>query len=66
MSLSETQIDQLKEFRTRLRRIAQQVGSMHAYWDLIFDIEAVLEGKQGVISDPDELIRMAKDCLSNG
>lgn len=30
----------------RARRIAAPVGSMHAYWDLIFDIEAILSGEK--------------------
>lgn len=32
-----------------LRVVASSVGSMHAYWDIIFDAEAIVNGKQSML-----------------
>ena len=32
-----------------VRRVAQNVGPLHAAWDVIFDAEAWLEGKQTLV-----------------
>jgi hypothetical protein len=32
-----------------MRAIAARVGPQHAYWDLVFDAEAMLEGRETVL-----------------
>jgi len=37
--------DEFRECLRKARKIALRVGSMHAYWDVIFDAEAILAGQ---------------------
>ena len=32
-----------------MRAIAARVGPQHAYWDLVFDAEAMLEGRKTIL-----------------
>ena len=32
-----------------MRGIAARVGPQHAYWDLVFDAEAMLEGRKTIL-----------------
>lgn len=55
-TISDRQADKLNSLRQELASRAMAVGIMHAAWDYIFDIDAMLEGSRGYISDPNGLI----------
>jgi len=38
--------DEFRECLRKARKIALRVGYMHAYWDVIFDAEAILTGQR--------------------
>lgn len=40
--------EKIRELIKKARAIAAPVGSMHAYWDVIFDAESLLEGKSTI------------------
>ena len=42
--------DEFRECLRKARKIALLVGSMHAYWDVIFDAEAILAGQRSQFS----------------
>lgn len=42
--------DEIREAIRKARSIAAPVGPMHSYWDVIFDAEALLEGKPTIVS----------------
>ena len=47
-----------------LWRIAAPVGSMHAYWDVIMDMQAFIQGNPTVMNmTADEWIRYATELL---
>ena len=54
---------ELLKLQHELWQIARPVGSLHSFWDLIFDIGALLKGEEGIITDVDKLIKMAKTAL---
>lgn len=39
---------ELLDWASKARSVAMKVGSMHAYWDIIGDIEAVVHGRQSI------------------
>lgn len=63
-TLTVHQIGKLKSLRQELAQRTVGVGSMHAAWDYIFDIDAVIEGKRAFESDPDKLISACQDYLN--
>jgi len=54
---------ELLKLQHELWKIASPVGSLHYFWDLIFDIDALLKGEEGIITDANRLIKMAKTAL---
>ena len=42
--------EQLMGAAMLLRPIAREAGSLHAYWDIIFDAEAHAQGKEALLS----------------
>jgi hypothetical protein len=51
--------DELRKAAIAMRKIAAPIGPMHAYWDVIFDIEAILKGEKSICSraDCEEIIQ---------
>ena len=63
-AITEAQRAELTEMVRRLRAVAEPVGSLHSYWDNIFDIEAKLNGKEMHLNmTADELIAIGKKTL---
>ena len=56
-------LKKLELLQYELWKIAGPVGSLHSFWDLIFDIDAFLKGKESIVTDVDKLIKMAKTAL---
>ena len=54
---------ELLKLQHDLWEIARPVGSLHSFWDLIFDIDALLKGEEGIITDANKLIKLAKTAL---
>lgn len=52
----------IEGYIARLRAIAQPVGPLHSYWEIIMDLEAVLRGE---IRGPaqEEVIALAERAL---
>jgi hypothetical protein len=42
----------LARIAERLRTTARSAGPMHAYWDLIADVEALLAGRPAILERP--------------
>lgn len=42
--------DELRERIKVWRVAAYEVGSMHGYWEVIFDAEAILKGEQSIMN----------------
>ena len=61
---SEKQRFELLKIQHELKKVAISIGSMHSFWDFIFDIDAMLKGKESIINDPNELILAAKKTLN--
>jgi hypothetical protein len=54
----------MQELSNRLRKIAAPVGPLHSYWDLIFDMESFIDGKETLLNQTaDEWIKMAEETL---
>jgi len=45
MSDNRTIEQDLRELADKMRQIAAPVGSLHAWWDIIFDVEAFIAGQ---------------------
>lgn len=54
----------LLKLQHELKEIAMPVGSMHAFWDIILDIDSMLKGGRTFINDPSELIQLAEKTLN--
>lgn len=55
----------LSRYLHELRRKAMRVGPLHAYWDVILDIEAVLAGERPLITQsPEAWIRYCWTLLA--
>jgi hypothetical protein len=64
IDMTEQQHTRLTELSAQLRQIAEPNGSMHGFWDLILDIEAILAGKPTLLTmTPEEWIAYAEECL---
>lgn len=62
--LTPLQRAQLVHLATAWRRIAQPVGPLHAWWDYIFDVEAILNGGWPMLKETaDEFIKDGRDGL---
>lgn len=49
-----------------LKRIAAPIGAMHAYWDVLIDMDAFVKGKPTIIQrTADEWISEAEALLQN-
>ena len=66
MAISEEDKTTLKLLKLQhaLKEVAMPVGSLHSYWDIISDIQCYIEGKEGIIKEPTELIKMAEEALN--
>jgi hypothetical protein len=65
MNITESERQKMQELISRMRRVAAKVGPMHSFWDVICDMEFVLEGKEDRLQmTPAEWISYAEDCLS--
>ena len=47
--MNEQQKKRLIELSGQMRKIAHKVGSLHAYWDIIFDIDAFVDGRPAIL-----------------
>ena len=52
--MEQSVIDSLKELENKLLLRALDVGPMHSSWDVIFDIRALLNGKETFLNKPAE------------
>ena len=58
------QKNRLLELVKQLRAIAQPIGPLHSFWDVIFDIESFIEGKETLIQKTaEEWIVYAENIL---
>jgi hypothetical protein len=63
-SPSQLRSVELRRLVNELRQRAQAVGPLHAYWDIIFDIEAFLDGRPTIISkSAEEWVEYVKQML---
>lgn len=62
--VTEKQREELQRLKIELKKRALPVGSLHSFWDIIFDIESVLNNQPAIISDPEKLIKYSKEALS--
>lgn len=62
--MTAQQYKRLIELAHRLRRVATPKGAQHAFWDVIFDIEAFVNGRLTILEKTaDEWIEFAEQCL---
>lgn len=58
------QAARLRELVAEMRKVAAPVGSLHSFWDVMWDMEAFLEGRPTIIrQSADEWIKYAEQCL---
>lgn len=63
--MTEDQRERLLFLARELRKIAAPVGPMHSFWDIIFDIEAFIQGQETIlIKTAEEWIAYAEKCLA--
>jgi len=48
--ITQQQREEITDLINCMRKVAAKVGSMHSWWDIIFDMEAFLEGRRTVLS----------------
>jgi len=48
--MTESERQQLICLVAEMRAVASRVGSMHSFWDDIFDIEGFLAGRETIVS----------------
>jgi len=58
--MTEEQRAELTRLVAELRKVAQPVGPIHSWWDLIFDVEAVLKGRRSILTQTPE--KWIADC----
>jgi hypothetical protein len=57
--------NQLRQLIVKLRAVAEPVGTMHAWWDAILDMESFLEGKSTILKyDVDGWVVYAEQLLA--
>lgn len=62
--MTDEQRAELTRMAAAMRKIAQPVGPLHGLWDHIFDIEAVLAGRQAFLTKtPEEWIVYTRKTL---
>lgn len=62
--MTEDQRSKIKKIVMQMRQKAHHVGSMHAWWDIIFDLEAVLHGRDPILKmSVDEWIDYAEAAM---
>jgi hypothetical protein len=50
----------------KVRPVAQKAGPLHGLWDVIFDAEALLEGKRTLLSwSPPEVARVCLEAFAD-
>lgn len=54
--------DELSAAAKAMRGVASKVGPLHAYWDVIFDIEATVQGRPSILSR-DTLVHVTGHAL---
>ncbi len=66
--ITSTQRDLLIDVITRMRIVAEPVGPLHAWWDDIFDCEAIIKGATPQLTEwkgsPDRAITECEHCLA--
>jgi hypothetical protein len=55
--MEDIEEENLRALISKMRQIAGRVGPLHAWWDIIFDVEAFLA------SDPTRLNKSAKEWV---
>ncbi|ROT45018.1 hypothetical protein CHR62_09205 [Pusillimonas sp. NJUB218] len=64
VAMTDEQRAELTRMAAAMRRIAQPVGPMHGLWDHIFDIEAVLAGREALLTKtPEEWIAFTRPTI---
>ena len=64
--MTEKQGLRLIALNHELWKIAEPVGSLHGYWDIIFDIKAFLEGRPPLLQmTAEEWIAYAEELLQD-
>jgi hypothetical protein len=64
-SLTDEQIVELKRLLPIARGSASKIGSMHSMWEVIFDAEALIQGKNAIVDDPEYLITQLRQYNAN-
>ena len=54
--------DELRAAIIAMRKVAQPVGTLHGWWDTIFDCEALLKGGKTLVPR-DQIEASVRDCL---
>ena len=49
--IPDEQRSRLLELAVQMRLVAEPVGSVHGWWDCIFDLEAIAKGESGMITE---------------
>jgi hypothetical protein len=61
----ERKIQILKELEYKLWLVAWNTGSLHAWWDIIFDIDCFVKGKPTIVQHTaDEWVELATNLLT--
>lgn len=59
------QVRRLTELANKMRSIAVKTGSMHSFWDVIFDVEEFLKnGNPQLKMTAEEWIEYCEQCLA--
>ena len=49
--------------KAREKLETSQVGPLHSMWDVVFDAEALLEGKETLVNDREIILQYLKDFV---
>ena len=62
-NINENERTEIKQHIKKLRDRAEPIGPLHAMWDLIFDLEAILENRETFLGwNPQKYIEYARKC----
>lgn len=53
IGISQVQLDKIVEIAEVMRKEAVRVGSLHAYWNIIYDVNDILRGEETVMTAKD-------------
>jgi hypothetical protein len=63
--MTDEQTEEMRRLLPIARGAAAKIGPMHSMWEVIFDAEALIQGKNAIVDDPEYLITQLRQYNAN-